>query len=186
MKPEARVDVVGKLLRDPEVKKVGEQTVKEFTVLVQHQNNVSFFDCEIWGKEAEAMTAKQDSLVQLEGVLRQDRWADKDTGDLRNKVRIRAGFVEEIDLTPTKERVRAVREHAESLKPGARVEASSELPESAVDRGEKGEVLRVSDSTVTVRWDSGSRTTLSKDDALSLAPTRDLAHDLQLENTHER
>ena len=52
----------------------------------------SFFDIEIWGKLAEAMSQKiyKGLEIVVTGSLKQDRWQDSQTGQNRSKVTITA------------------------------------------------------------------------------------------------
>lgn len=53
-------------------------------------DQTSFFDIEIWGKLAEAMSQKiyKGLDVIITGTLKQDRWQDAQTGQNRSKVSI--------------------------------------------------------------------------------------------------
>ncbi len=51
-------------------------------------NEANFFDCVIWGKNADFFSdkLKKGSLVLVDGSLKQDKWIDKNTGQNRSKI----------------------------------------------------------------------------------------------------
>jgi len=81
------VTLVGRLTRDPELKKVGEHTVAEFSLAVgDFKDAVSFFECKAWNQKAtvvEQYTQKGKQVLVL-GRLRQERW--EQDGQKRSKV----------------------------------------------------------------------------------------------------
>lgn len=168
MRAGSYVEITGRLVADPVAKEVKGTTVKEFSLAVDQSSGAHFFDVVLWGEEAEGFSAKKGQWVQIEGSLRQDRWKDKTTGDARSRVRVNADFAMPVDLTITRARNEKLRERAGTLEVGSRVQASLDLPESAVTRGESGVVDRISSRTVTVKFDSGARATLSREDAATL------------------
>lgn len=94
-----KVILVGRLTRDPEIKQLPSGTVVgKFSIAVsrqyidkneQEQEEVNFFDCELFGKKAETFAKyhKKGRQVFVEGTLRQDTW--EDDGQKRSKVLIR-------------------------------------------------------------------------------------------------
>ena len=105
-----KVFVMGNLTRDPEVRHTtGGSPVTSFSIAVsrkfvtqsgQKNEDVSFFDVETWGKQAETcgQYLQKGSCVFIEGELRQDKWESKD-GQKRSRVRIRANRVQFIGKT---------------------------------------------------------------------------------------
>ena len=98
--------LVGRLTRDAELKAlVGGSSVLKFSIAVnggfhdaqgQWIDRADFFECEIWGKRAEAIAPymTKGKAVAVEGRLRQDRWEDQETGKTRSQVRIRVGNID--------------------------------------------------------------------------------------------
>jgi len=89
---------VGRLTRDPEIKRVNSGTaVAEIGLAVnryytqddERKEEVSFFDVVIWGKRAETFVeyTEKGSEVLIDGYLKQDRW-ENDQGEKRSKIRV--------------------------------------------------------------------------------------------------
>lgn len=57
---------------------------------------VSYFDIQIWGKTAVNLKPylKKGKQVAIEGILKQERWQDKQTGNNRSKIVINAVSVQ--------------------------------------------------------------------------------------------
>ena len=90
------VTVVGRLVKDAELKP-GETPVGFFSIASNRDKKdqgggrveePSYFDVNVYGRYAETVTPmlKKGSLVCVTGSMKQERWADKDTG--RNKSRV--------------------------------------------------------------------------------------------------
>ncbi len=103
---------IGRLTRDPELKKVkgrdGETSVCNFSIAVgegKGEDDVSFFDITCWGKVAEnvAKYCFRGNLVGVQGKLKQDRW--EKNGEKRSKVKINYAMVQ--FLTPKAKDVEA-------------------------------------------------------------------------------
>ena len=90
----------GNLVRDPELRSVGETHVANFTIACNRKfkrangdtdQEVTYVDCELWDTAAERFTdwcAKGDS-VSLQGALKTDTWESQDgTKKSRLKVRV--------------------------------------------------------------------------------------------------
>lgn len=83
---------VGRLTRDAELKTAGNTSVCKFGIAVNEKYKeteyVNFFDVEMWGKFAEALSSylKKGKQVAICGKLKQDRW-EKD-GTKRSRVKI--------------------------------------------------------------------------------------------------
>lgn len=95
------VFIVGRLTRQADLKYTnGGTAVSKFSVAVnrsrkkgdQWEDEAHFFDCTLWGKQAEGVNKylTKGQQVAIKGELRQDRWTDKDSGKGRSKVEIHA------------------------------------------------------------------------------------------------
>jgi len=89
----------GRLTKDPELKMIGETNKVSFSIASdepkrkgQDESYTSFFDVELWGRKAEVVAEyfKKGDPIIVEGKLRQDRWPDKDSGEKRSKLFIKA------------------------------------------------------------------------------------------------
>jgi single-strand DNA-binding protein len=90
---------VGRFVRDPELRNVGQTVVCDFALATdevikggaEKKKITSFFNCVVWDKAAEVITkyCKKGDRIHVRGVLRQDKWEDKTTGQKRDKVLIR-------------------------------------------------------------------------------------------------
>ncbi len=92
------VTLMGHLVADPAIRFTpsGEK-VANFSLGTNYKakdgkEHAEFFDVEVWGGWAEnlAKTAKKGALVLIEGRLRQESWKDKETGENRSRVKVRA------------------------------------------------------------------------------------------------
>lgn len=93
------VILVGRLVAEPELKKVGEEgNVVNFTVAVQRSykddegNNIAdFIQCNVWNATAENMSkyCHKGDLIGVRGVLQSSSYEDKD-GNKRYKTEVRA------------------------------------------------------------------------------------------------
>lgn len=102
--------LMGNLTRDPEVRYTASGSqVTAFGLAVSRKfttqagvkdEEVSFFDIETWGRQAEtcAEYLKKGSCVFVDGRLRQDRWKNASDGKSREKIRVRATRVQFIKL----------------------------------------------------------------------------------------
>lgn len=91
------VVVSGNLVRDPELKSVGDSKVVSFSVAVNSvrgsgdnkREETSYLDCEAWGRQAEviAQYLKKGDGILVNGELKQDRWEDTD-GNKRSKIKV--------------------------------------------------------------------------------------------------
>jgi len=111
-----RVMLAGNLTRDPELKRtpngaavavLGLATSERFTTRQGEQREeVCFVDIEIWGKQAEAccQCLSKGSPAFVEGRLRCDRWEDKQTGQRRSRLLVRADRVQFLHGARTSDR----------------------------------------------------------------------------------
>ncbi len=92
------VTLMGNMTTDPEIRHTpsGEK-IANFSLGTNYKSkdgkeHAEFFNVEVWGGWAEnlAKTAKKGALVLVEGRLRQETWRDKETGDNRSRVKVRA------------------------------------------------------------------------------------------------
>lgn len=89
------VVLIGRLTRDSEMRYTSAGTaVSRFTLAVNRyagsnkSNEVSFIDCAVWGKQAEAINPylSKGKQVAVQGELRQSRW--EQDGQNRSKVEV--------------------------------------------------------------------------------------------------
>lgn len=89
---------LGRLTKDPELRyTTGNMAVCSFSLAINHRykdksdqwvEQVSYFDCKIWGKRGEAFAAhhRRGSEAFVEGRLSQESWEAKDSGQKRSKI----------------------------------------------------------------------------------------------------
>lgn len=92
------VILIGRLTRDPEIKRVGESTLCNFSIANGRTYKVNgdkreethYFDCELWGKLADILKqyAFKGTQICVEGKLKQSVWDGTD-GKKLSKVKIR-------------------------------------------------------------------------------------------------
>jgi single-strand DNA-binding protein len=95
-----RVTLMGNLTRDIELKAVGgSQQIARIGLALnrnyttqggEKREEVTFVDCEAWGKTAEVMAKylSKGRPVLIEGRLKLDQWDDKDTGKKQSKLKV--------------------------------------------------------------------------------------------------
>lgn len=95
-----KVILMGNFAQDPEFKDLGNgKQLTNFVVAVnrrwtgpegQEANEVSFIDCEVWGKQAKTISSyfSKGRPIFLEGRLRQDKWIDKETQKKQSRIRV--------------------------------------------------------------------------------------------------
>jgi single stranded DNA-binding protein len=100
--------ISGNLTRDPEMRTVGaDRAVTAFTIAHntrfkttdgEQREEVSFIDCEAWGRQGEiaAQYLTKGSAIIVEGRLKQDNWTDKE-GQKRSKLKL---AVDRVHLLP--------------------------------------------------------------------------------------
>ena len=95
------VKIIGNLVNDPEVRFTPKGTPvsnlslginETYTVDDEKRQITTFVDVQVWGPSAEnfAKMVRKGQEIFVEGSLRQDRWQDKETGQNRAKVFIKA------------------------------------------------------------------------------------------------
>ena len=95
-----KVMILGNLTRDPEQRFLpSQQAVTNFSLAVnrkfktqsgEEREEVTFIDCEAWGKQAEIINkyCQRGRPLFIEGRLKQDSWDDKTTGQKRTKMKV--------------------------------------------------------------------------------------------------
>jgi single-strand DNA-binding protein len=95
------VKIIGNLVGEPEVRVTpkGTQVVnfslginETYRVDDEQRQITTFVDVQVWGPSAEnfAKLVRKGQEVFIEGPLRQDRWEDKQTGQNRSKLYVKA------------------------------------------------------------------------------------------------
>ena len=94
------VHLIGNLTRDPEVRVTPKGTaICSFSLAVnrrwkddsgQVKEEVSFIDCEFWGKAGEVFAKhhKKGNSAAIYGRLKMDQWEDKTTKEKRSKLKV--------------------------------------------------------------------------------------------------
>ncbi|MCF7854718.1 MAG: single-stranded DNA-binding protein [Candidatus Pacebacteria bacterium] len=97
-----KVFLMGNLTRDPELRQTpGGASVCTFGIAVNRRYKTSqgedreetcFVDIETWGRQAETchQHLRKGAPALVEGRLQQDRWEDKETGQARSRLLVRA------------------------------------------------------------------------------------------------
>ncbi len=95
-----KVMLMGNLTRDVEIRHTGSNTaVGNFGIAVnrryktqsgEQREEVTFVDCEAWGRTAEVMSQylSKGRSVFIEGRLKLDQWEDKNGGGKRSKLSV--------------------------------------------------------------------------------------------------
>ena len=95
-------NLIGNLIRDPELVQVanGKYIKCEFTVAWNNPRKKpegdekpkpSFFNCEVWGKQAEAFHRfhRKGSRATITGYLDQEHWTDNKSGEARSAFKVK-------------------------------------------------------------------------------------------------
>jgi single-strand DNA-binding protein len=75
-----KVIINGNIVREPELKNIGDTCVCEFTIAnnkkIKDKEYTVFIDCSAWGKNGETIARffHKGSPILVEGGLRQDKW----------------------------------------------------------------------------------------------------------------
>lgn len=94
-----KVMLMGNLTRDVELRAAGSSQVGNVSIAVnrkwtgqdgQAREEVTYVDCEAWGKTAEVMAKylSKGRPVFIEGRLKLDQWDDKETGQKRSRMKV--------------------------------------------------------------------------------------------------
>lgn len=84
-----RVVLIGRLTKDPELKSVGSGSTlckfsiannRTYTTGGERREEVNFFNCTVWGKQAEILSqyARKGKQLAIEGRLQQRTWEGQD------------------------------------------------------------------------------------------------------------
>lgn len=132
-----KVMVAGNLTRDPEVRFLGADQSKQsavcnFGIAINRKykkgeqvcEEVTFLDCEAWGRTAELIGqyCAKGKPVFIEGRLKLDTWEDKD-GSKRSKIKVVADNVQFLGSKP--------KEEGEGLPPTAQAAVNRQRAASA-------------------------------------------------------
>lgn len=118
MNGRTNVTLLGNLTRDIELQKTSSgKSVAKFAIAVNHtKDDASFIDCVAWESTAEFLSkyAQKGQSLYLEGVLKQNKWQDKD-GNNRSRLEVVVRAAEILsrserteakgDVVPTEEEV---------------------------------------------------------------------------------
>ena len=99
------VVLIGRLVKLPEIKYTSSgKAVAKFSIANndsytqgdERKEYANFFDITVWGNQAINCEKylKKGSQVAINGVLRQNRWQDKTSGQTRSKIEITANSVQ--------------------------------------------------------------------------------------------
>ena len=84
----ATITMTGRLTRNPETTETKTSAVAKFSLAVNgfKKEDVSFFECEAWGKVGTIVQehCKKGKQIAVTGTIRIDRWEDKE-GNKRSK-----------------------------------------------------------------------------------------------------
>lgn len=97
--------VMGNLTRDPEQREGSGTEISTFSLAVNkeasggREKETYFLDCTSFGKTANFVNRylHKGSKIVVEGSIRQERWADKETGKQRSKISFIANKVTSLD-----------------------------------------------------------------------------------------
>lgn len=107
-----RVFLMGNLTRDVELRSISSgQQVAQIGLAVnrrwvgqdgEQREEVTFVDCEAWGKTAETMAKylAKGRPVFIEGRLKLDTWQDKESGQNRSKMKVVVETFQFVDSRP--------------------------------------------------------------------------------------
>jgi single-strand DNA-binding protein len=96
----------GRLVRDPELKKVGGEDCANFGVAINNRvkdkqtgewrDDPIFVDCEAWGKGALFIADhfQKGRAIAVQGEVKEDKWTDKQSGVARKKFKVRTTKVD--------------------------------------------------------------------------------------------
>jgi single-strand DNA-binding protein len=95
------VKIIGNLVHNPDVRFTPKGTPvanlslginETYTVEDEKRQITTFVDVQVWGPSAENLgkMVRKGQEILIEGALRQDRWEDKQTGQNRSKLYVKA------------------------------------------------------------------------------------------------
>jgi single-strand DNA-binding protein len=120
------VKIAGNLVKDPELQHTPQGTpvanvslgVNEtYMASDEKRTATTFVDVQLWGAAAENFSkmAQKDQQIFIEGALRQDTWADKQTKQPRSKLFVRAERWQFIQYKATEVQREAARAQAQGM-----------------------------------------------------------------------
>ena len=97
-----KVIILGRIGKDPTLRKVGNSTVAQFSVATESsfkdksgewQKNTDWHECIAWGKLADVVQqyVSKGDQIYVEGRLQTRSWDDKETGQKRYKTEVVVG-----------------------------------------------------------------------------------------------
>lgn len=107
-----RIDLIGRLTRDPELRKTETGYVRaDFTIAVnrigakEEQQQADFIPCRVWGNQAENLAhfQKKGNQIAIEGNLRIDSYTDKKDGTTKYTTYVLANRIEYLTKGETKQ-----------------------------------------------------------------------------------
>jgi single-strand DNA-binding protein len=119
----ANITIVGHLTRNPETTETSNSSVTKFSLAVNgwKDDDVSYIDCDAWGKVGEVVQkyCEKGKQVVVAGTLRIDKWEDKE-GNKRSKPVVN---VRDVTLLGSKDEAKSTEPKQETVEV-----ASDELP----------------------------------------------------------
>lgn len=139
-----KVIMMGNLTRDPEMRYTPSgAAIANFCVAVnrtwksedgQQHEEVSFIDCDAWGRTAETICQyfKKGKPIIVEGRLKQDTWDDRQTGQKRSKLKV---VTERFTFVPGSADQNGQRQEAGGYRQPPRGQSSAEAPQPDAQYG---------------------------------------------------
>ena len=111
----ATITMTGRLPRNPETTETKTSAVAKFSLAVNgfKKEDVSFFDCEAWGKVGAIVQeyCEKGKQIAVAGTIRIDRWEDKE-GNKRSKPVVN---VRDVTLLGSKDEAKATEPKQETV-----------------------------------------------------------------------
>ena len=115
MADQATITITGRLTRNPETTETKTSAVAKFSLAVNgfKKEDVSFFDCEAWGKVGAIVQeyCEKGKQIAVAGTIRIDRWEDKE-GNKRSKPVVN---VRDVTLLGSKDEAKATEPKQETV-----------------------------------------------------------------------
>ena len=92
-----KIQLLGRLTKDPEQKKAGSYDITVFSLAQNIKNkdneNAHFYDCKAWNKTAQLMmNAKKGDLILIDGKLEHERWEKNGTKYSKHIINVQSVF----------------------------------------------------------------------------------------------
>lgn len=145
-----KVLLMGNLTRDPELRNTSSgQAVANFGLAMNRRFRTSqgedreetcFVDIEAWGRQGEtcARYLRKGSPALVEGRLRYDQWEDRESGQKRSRLLVRANRVQFLGSSRTDDTPGGGQQARQAREPQAEYGPGS-APPSAPNRGDAGQ-----------------------------------------------